>query len=135
MNTTPPTSSGRLAFWIGLALGLLGPIRYIAEVQAGRLVTPWYLPLMGIAGAGLVALSWVRGRGVVRLLVALFLIVLAGGESMLVAISKLPDYDGPVAVGKPFPPFSTALADGSPFTQEDLKGKQSTAMVFFRGRW
>ena len=139
MDTSTQTSArpipGRSILWIGLALGLAGPAIYIAETSLGRLATPWYLPILGIAGAGLTLVSWFRRRGVVRLVVALPLILLALAETTLVAISKLPAYAGPIAVGQPFPAFTTKLADNSPYTPESLKGNGTTAMVFFRGRW
>jgi len=48
---------------------------------------------------------------------------------------RLPAYNGPIAVGRPFPAFEARRADGTPFRQSDLIGDQHHAIVFFRGRW
>jgi peroxiredoxin len=53
---------------------------------------------------------------------------------MLLVVFALPPYTGPVKAGQPFPEFATTLADGSSFTQNDLKGEQNTALFFFNGR-
>jgi len=50
-------------------------------------------------------------------------------------LMKLPAYSGPLAVGQPFPAFTSSLADGTPFDQSKLASEQTTALVFFRGRW
>jgi peroxiredoxin len=48
---------------------------------------------------------------------------------------RLPPYTGPIAVRRPFPAFDARLADGTPFTQDDLAGNRHAVLVFFRGRW
>jgi len=61
--------------------------------------------------------------------------VLAAGEwYLLLNLANLPAYAGPVEVGKQLPAFETQLADGSRLGPGDLKGKQNTVLVFFRGR-
>ena len=132
----PPRAGGRLYLWLGLALGLLGPTLYAVQLQAHRLTVPWYMPILGTIGAATMLFAATRNRGIWRFLLSALLVVLATGEwSLLLSKSKLPPYTGPVAVGKPFPAFSTTLADGSKFDETNLKGEQTTALVFFRGRW
>ena len=128
---------GRWYIVLGVALALLGPILYGVQVLWGRhLTTPWYLPALGTAGAGLLVAALVRARSSWRLAGALLLLLLAGAEwYFLVVFTKLPPYAGPVVEGKAFPAFATTLADGTPFSQDNLKGEQDTVMVFFRGRW
>jgi hypothetical protein len=121
--------------WLGVVLGLLAPVLYVVQLNVGRLSKPWYLPILGTVAAGLALYAVWQRRGVARILAAGFLILLAAGEWAMFSAAKLPVYDGPVAVGQPFPAFATTLADGSPFTAADLAGPRATAMVFFRGRW
>jgi hypothetical protein len=136
ISNEPPKPAGRLYLTAGLVLGLLGPLAYAGQLAAKQLTVPWYVPLLGTAGAILIVLSLARSRGVVRLLCAGLFVFLAVGEwYFLLSMSKLPAYAGPVAVGEPFPAFATAWADGAPFTQADLAGNKNTILVFFRGRW
>lgn len=121
--------------WLGLVLGLLAPILYALQISMGHLTKPWYLPILGTAAAALALGAIWRRWGVGRLLVGTMLVLLAAGEWSLFSTTKLPAYAGPVAVGQPFPAFATALADGSLFTEANLAGPRSTALVFFRGRW
>jgi hypothetical protein len=139
---TPVTarpSSGRFYFWMGLALGLLGPLLYFLQMQAQYLSVPWYVPILGTVAAASVLLAALRTQGWWRLApIVLFVLLgfLAFGEwHFLLVDSKVPAYTGPVEVGKPFPAFTTTLADGSKFDQTSLKDEQATVMVFFRGRW
>jgi hypothetical protein len=37
--------------------------------------------------------------------------------------------------GVQVPAFTTALADGTEFTNSDLQKGTRTALIFFRGRW
>jgi hypothetical protein len=76
-----------------------------------------------------------RRRSVWRLLAVALVVFLAAFEWHLMYSVKLPAYTGPVTAGHPFPGFSATLADGTPFTQEELKSDKNTALVFFRGRW
>ena len=126
---------GRAALWLGLALGLLAPLLYVGQLRLEWLAAPWYMPILGTVAAALGAYALLHRRGIVRFLVALGLVLLAGLEWSVFWTTKLPPYSGPVAVGQPFPSFTTTLADGTQFTQADLAGPQATAMVFFRGRW
>ncbi len=127
---------GRLAFWLGLLFAVLGPVLYTAQLRAGRLVVPWYLPVFGTLGLLFMLAAVGRARSVGRIVLVGLLGFLAFGEwFFLLSLSKLPTYSGPVAVGKPFPVFATVRADGSPFTQASLPGDANTIMVFFRGEW
>jgi hypothetical protein len=133
----PPRSSGRAWLWLGIAVGLLAPAAYAAQLYVlHRLKSPWYVPILGTVGAAFVLFALTRRRGVGRIVAAVLLVALAAGQwAFLLALSKTPPYAGPLEVGKPFPPFATKLSDGSTFNQDDLKGGQPTVMVFFRGRW
>jgi len=138
VDTPPPAprgAPGRLALGAGLALALLGVVAYAAQVRAKMLFAPWYMPVLAVAGAALVVLSLRRARSRWRLLALLFVTLLVGAEGLFLFGLNLPRYGGPVAVGRPFPAFSTARADGSPFTERDLKGDKASVLVFFRGRW
>ena len=54
----------------------------------------------------------------------------------LLGYSRLPTYAGPVLAEQPFPDFAPAsLADGTPFTRDNLIGEKDTVLVFFRGFW
>jgi FtsH-binding integral membrane protein len=133
---TPRRSPGRLYLWLGLALGLLGPVCYAVQLQAQRLTAPWYVPILGSVAVAAVLFAILRTRSVWRFLALALLVVFAAGEwFFLLSMSKLPDYKGPVRVNEPFPAFSTTLSDGSPFDESKLKGPQATVLVFFRGRW
>lgn len=138
-SATPVTvrqSTGRLYLWLGIGLALLGPVLYLLQVQLRLLTVPWYAPLMATLGVAMVLFALARRWSWWRLLGLVFCGLLAGAEwYFLLSLSKLPAYAGPVAAGRPFPPFAVARADGSPFTQADLTGDQKTILLFFRGRW
>jgi len=115
---------------------LLGPFLYVLQLRAKQLSAPWYAPALATAGVALLLLALLRRRTVWRIAALALCGLLAGGEwYILLALSKLPVYSGPVSVGGSFPTFSTTLADGSPFDQDSLRAAQNTALVFFRGRW
>ena len=42
---------------------------------------------------------------------------------------------GPAHAGEKMVPFTTTLADGRVFSQDDLAKGQPTVLLFFRGRW
>jgi hypothetical protein len=139
MNTSssaiPKSSPGRLLLVLGVALPFVGIAGYALQLWAQRLFTPWYLPCLATIGVLLLAVSLWQARSFWRGLALLFVLLLAGFESAFLFMARLPEYTGPIAVGQPFPVFTTQRADGTPFTQRDLPGEQSTVMVFFRGRW
>jgi hypothetical protein len=137
-NPSPSTARfvpGRVLFWLSLVLGLLAPIFYALQLSMGSLTKPWYLPILGTAAAALALGAVWRRFGIGRLLVGILLVLLAAFEWSLFSTTKLPAYAGPVTIGRAFPAFATTLADGSQFTEANLAGPQSTALVFFRGRW
>jgi hypothetical protein len=128
---------GRRYAWLGIAIAVLGVGGYVFQLMVLKWTfTPWYVPIMVTVGAGLLVWSvWFR-RTVWRIVGLLLIGLLAAFEwYFLVYFSRLPRYEGPVAVGKPFPAFRTKLADGTPFTQQRFQGDKDTVLVFFRGRW
>jgi hypothetical protein len=132
----PRRFPGRLYLWLGLALAVLGPTLYTAQLLAQRLTAPWYMPIFGSVAVGLVLFALSRSRSIWRFLALALVVVFAAGEwHLLLLDTKLPPYSGPVAVGQPFPAFSTKLADGSTFDEASLRSERPTVMVFFRGRW
>jgi hypothetical protein len=128
-----PKSSGRATLWVGVSTCLLGLIAYMAQLEAGKLSVPWYAPALGVLGTALVVRSLRHRRSAWRVAALLLLVALTAGELwFLLSYCRLPPYTGPVTAGEPFPAFTAARADGTPFTREDLKG---TVLVFFRGWW
>lgn len=140
-TTTAPVadtrrSSGKRYVTLGLGLVLLGVVLFVVQLQVKILRVPWYLPALGTMGVALLLVAALRKPTVLRIAVLALSALLASGEwYFLLSLSKLPVYVGPVAIGASFPAFTTILADGSPFDQQNLRGEQDTAMVFFRGRW
>ena len=133
--TNNTKSRGRLLFWLGLLLAVLGIAAYIAQVSMARLTVPWYMPIMATVGAVLVLISVWQRRSVFRIVVLVLITLLAGAEWAFLTAVRLPAYAGPVAVGRPFPSFATLRSDGVALTQRDLEGDVDNVMVFFRGRW
>jgi hypothetical protein len=136
-NSEPRLYPGRGYVWLAVALALLAPVLYVVQVAVQHtLVTPWYAPLLNTAAVLLTALALVRARSFWRILNLLWIGLLAGVSwFFMLSMSRLPPYAGPVAVGQSFPSFTTELADGTSFNQDDLKGDRDTVMIFFRGRW
>jgi cytochrome oxidase Cu insertion factor (SCO1/SenC/PrrC family) len=93
------------------------------------------MPALATAGAGLVALSLWWRRTPWRILAAVVVVLLAGAQWAFMLAMGLPAYTGPVVAGRTFPAFRTVRADGTSFTENDLKGSQDSVLVFFRGRW
>lgn len=140
MDTGPSTitaspRSGRGLALLGFLLAIVGLGSYIALIAARRLVLPWYLPVTATLGVLLVAASLWRARSGWRIAALIAVFLLAGMEWMFVFATRLPAYTGPVAVGKPFLAFTSVRADGTAFTERDLRDEQTTVLVFFRGRW
>jgi hypothetical protein len=141
MSTTsppiaPPKSGGRLLLWVGLLAAPLGIAAYVLQMKAAVLTTPWYAPALATLGTVLVLVALLRRPTVWRAGALLLVGLLTAGEWwFLLGASRLPTYAGPVAVDRPFPEFAAALADGTPFTHDNLKGDQDTVLVFFRGHW
>lgn len=132
---TPRGASGRLALAAGLGLAALGIVAYAVQVRAKMLFAPWYMPVLALAGAAFIVLSLRRARSLWRFVALAVVTLLIGAEGVFLFGSQLPRYNGPIAVGQPFPAFSTTRADGTPFTERDLKGDKTDVLVFFRGRW
>jgi hypothetical protein len=139
-TTSPPVAApkagGRLLLWTGILVAVLGIVAYALQLEAARLTTPWYAAALATLGAALILVSVLRRFTVWRFVALLFVGSLAAGEWwFLLSYSQLPSYAGPVTEGQPFPEFTVALADGTPFTQDNLKGDRDTLLVFFRGHW
>ncbi len=131
----PRRSPGRLFLALGLTLAALGVIGYVLQIQAQRLTAPWYVPIMATVGLVFVVVSLWQRRSVWRVLALVLVTLLAGAAWTFLLAARLPAYTGPIVVGQPFPPFASARADGTPFTQQNLIGEQNSVLVFFRGRW
>jgi hypothetical protein len=127
---------GRLYLVLGMVVALAGLGIYAIQLHAKVLTTPWYVPILAMAGVVLLVLALVQSRSVWRWAACVLFFLLAAGEwLMLLVLLGAPAYTGPVKAGQPFPAFTTTLADGSTFNQENLHGDQNTILVFFRGRW
>jgi hypothetical protein len=141
-TTAPPTASakaaGRRLLWLGIGLVLLGRLVRVAFMfGAGIMPSPWWAPVLTTLGVALITLSLVRRFTASRIAALVLVGLLAVGDWWFVlGYSRIPAYTGPVSAQQPFPAFSpAALADGTPFTRDDLVGEQDTVLVFFRGFW
>jgi hypothetical protein len=138
MQAAPPKtrSGGRLYFWLGIGLSLLGPILNMILMQMGHLGLHWYALALSTVGVGLLLVAVIRRAGIARIVfLALFGLLCAFQWFVVVFISKLPAYDGPARPGDKLPAFTTTLADGSSFTEKNLENGQPSVLVFFRGHW
>jgi hypothetical protein len=139
VSSTPPTtqrSTGRAYFWLGLGACLLGLALPALQISLKHLFVPWYAPALATLGALLLLVAVAQRRSVVRVIAFLLLAAFAALQwFFIVSLAKLPSYQGPAQPGEPFPAFQSTLADGRPFTQENLQDRSRRAMVFFRGRW
>jgi hypothetical protein len=127
---------GRSLLLLGVFLAVAGPVLMILLMFAAKiLITNWYAPLLGTLGVALIVLALIRSRSIWRWTALVIFTLLAGFQWWALFAMGLPAYTGPVKNGQTFPAFATTLADGSPFTQDDLRGDQNTVMVFFRGHW
>src|SRR4051794_6795167 len=127
----PRRRPGRNLPALGVGLSLLGVAAYVVQMLTGRLVAPYYLPAAATLGLALVAISLWQARTLWRVLALLPVLPIAAVSWMLVLGTRAPAYDGPVRVGEPFPAFTTARADGTPFTEADLRGDRENVLVFF----
>jgi hypothetical protein len=129
-------SRGRAYFWAGIGACLLGLGLTAAQFSLKRLGVPWYAPILATLGAALLIVALARRRTVPRVIALVLVTALAGYEwYFLVSLMKLPGYEGPAQAGRQFPAFRSALADGRPFTDADLRDGTRRVLVFFRGRW
>ena len=127
---------GRSLLLLGVFVALAGPVLMILLTFVAKiLITNWYGPLLGTLGVALIVLALMRSRSIWRWTALVIFTLLAGFGWWALFAMRLPDYTGPVKDGQTFPAFATTLADGSAFTQDDLKGDQNTVMVFFRGHY
>jgi hypothetical protein len=132
-----PAAPGRLWFRLGMAVNLLGLVLYGIQFFAlKQIVMPWYVLVLATLGVLMMAApvwqqpSWSRLLGL-----GLFLLLTVFDWYFLVFFSRLPPYTGPAQTDHKFPAFTTTLADGSPFTEQDLQQGIPTVVLFFRGRW
>jgi hypothetical protein len=126
---------GRILLILGMSLPVLGVIAYAVQISLKRLTAPWYVPVLATLGVVLVVFSLTKRRTFWRVLTLIAVGLVAAGEWGMLYAFRLPPYTGPIAVGRPFPPFETSRADGTTFSQSDLIGVQNNVLVFFRGRW
>ncbi|MFO0811416.1 MAG: hypothetical protein U0746_22530 [Gemmataceae bacterium] len=124
------------SFRVGLLLSFGAIAAYSLQfIGLKWLTVPWYLPILGTVGALIALTSLGQRRAIGRYIGVTVLVLLASAEWLLVAkLSVLPTYAGP-GTGQPFPAFAARFADGTPFTEANLKGDKETILIFFRGRW
>ncbi len=135
-DTVARRSAARLHLWLGIALVVLGPALYFLQFQARIFRVPYYLPILGWVGVALLVWAMLRRFNVWRLAALALCALFVSMESFLfVLLSSVPAYAGPAKTGMPFPEFHAQRGDGSSFSQDDLRGSQNTALIFFRGRW
>lgn len=132
-------SAGSRHWWpflAGLIFFVLGPVAYLLQIRLKDLATPWYLPALSTAGVALMILSLWRRRGIVRGLILIPFVLLCGLEWYGIGVaSRTPSYAGLARPGSEIPRFASRRADGSPFTEADLRTGPDTVVVFYRGRW
>src|SRR5262245_17039805 len=127
---------GRSLLLVGVLVAVAGPVLMILLTFAAKiLITNWYAPLLGTLGVALIVLALMRSRSIWRWTALVIFTLLAGFQWWALFAMGLPAYTGPVKNGETFPAFATTLADGSAFTQAELRGDQNTVMVFYRGHW
>src|SRR5262249_32258402 len=127
---------GRSFLLLGVFVAVAGPVlMFLLTFAAKILITPWYAPVLGTLGVALIILALVRSRSIRRWTAMLIFTLFVAFQWWALFAMRTPPYTGPVNAGEPFPAFATTLADGSTFTQDDLKGNQNTVMIFFRGHW
>jgi hypothetical protein len=108
----------------------------MVQLRLQNLTAPWYSPVLATLGALLILLAVLRRRTIPRLLALVLVAAFAGLQWYFMAVLvKLPEYAGPARAGQPIPAFQTTLADGRPFTEENLRDGSRHVLVFFRGRW
>ncbi|HMF10765.1 MAG TPA: hypothetical protein VKE94_00615 [Gemmataceae bacterium] len=135
-STATRRHPGRVYLFLAVLFALVGPALYFGQLSAKVLTTPWYVPLLATAGVASAALALLRARSIWRWAAIILVTLLAAAEwAFLLVAMGTPAYTGPAKSGQAFPAFATSLADGSAFSQSDLKGDQGTVMVFFRGHW
>jgi hypothetical protein len=127
---------GRSLLFLGMFL-VVGSyaLSMVLMLGAKILRESWYAPILGTLGVALIILALMRSRSIWRWIAVVVFTLFVAFQWWAGFAMRLPAYTGPVKGGQTFPAFATTLADGSAFTQDDLKGDQNTVMVFFRGHW
>ena len=135
-SSAVPRQSGRAYIWAGIFLCLLGPMLFAVAFASKHLAVPWYSPALATLAVFCLIVAVVRRRNAMRWATLLFVAAFAGIQWYgLAVLIKLPEYKGPVRVGKSIPAFQGKRADGSAFTNSELHGGKRHVLVFFRGRW
>lgn len=129
-------SGGQLLFWTGIGLFVLGVASAFVQYALKQLIVPWYAPILATVGVGLLLISC-RQRPTIARFVGLGLVAVACAFEwyVLLVFTRMPQYTGPAQADHQVPAFTALRADGSPFTDADLKHGPPTALVFFRGHW
>jgi len=145
LETSPATETPKalqpqrrpVLFWAAPLLSIAAIATFFMQVfGAGVMITPWYLPVAGTVAA-IVAL-WMIGRPLRwwRVVVAIGCLLLACLQwAFLLRLSVLPAYAGPIAGGSALPSFHANLADGTEITESDFQQGETSALIFFQGRW
>jgi hypothetical protein len=132
----PPKAGGRPLLWLGVLAAVAGLPLYVVQLRANNLMTPWYAPALASLGTALILLSLWRRLTVWRAAALLLAGFLAAGQWwFLLSAARLPADTGRIVANQGLPEFTAYRADGTPFTQSDLKGDKDTVLVFFRGHW
>lgn len=127
---------GRSLLLLGMFVAVAGTaLMFLMTFALKILVAPWYAPILGTVGVALIILALRRSRSMWRWTALVFFTLFTAFQWWALFAMRTPAYTGPVKDGQPFPAFATTLADGSSFTQDNLKGDQNTIMIFFRGHW
>ena len=117
------------------ALGGFPRVPLMEDVALTRKLARIYTPVRPAAHVFTSARRWMR-RGVARTIGLVLFAVVCGLEWFLLAVgTATPLYSGPAEAGRTVPAFTSNFADGTPFTEEDLKRGSPTVLLFFRGRW
>lgn len=125
-----------LLFLGGVLLFIIGLVAYPLQFRAKNLATPWYIPILSTLGLSLMIVSLWRRRGVARAILLVLFALFCGFEWYTIAIAmRSPAYTGPARTGRTLPSFQAKLADGTPFTQENLEQGTTSVLLFYRGHW
>lgn len=134
--TTSSPPKRRPLFLAGVLLFVLGPAIYFVQIGLQNLAMPWYLPGLSLIGVACMFASVWQRRGALRIAGLALFVLLCGFEWYIVLVaSKTPRYTGPAQPGVKIPEFSTTLADGTIFTNQNLESDSRAILVFNRGRW
>jgi hypothetical protein len=128
--------SPRALMWSGIALCVLAIVLGFVQINMGMLFVPWYQPAISAVGVLLLLIAFSRKRSVGGGIALVVFLAMTGFQVFALGVMmKTPPYTGPVKAGSPMPTFTTAYADGRPFSDKDLAEGKTTVMTFFRGRW